>query len=340
MDYDAAWKRLFGLPIVVEHLLRGFVAPAAKWLDFRSLRELSASWAGADSQQRHGDAVWRVDYREEPGRSLVLLLEFQSSVDQSMASRVLRYAGMAHDELTRQEELDADGELRLLSVVVHSGSRVWSAPGGATEISVAEEGELMLPLPYSYLSLDVRRLAQHHLPSRNIVSTIFKLDALESPAKIVPHMQDLSDWLLKDVGSTTADVVFATILEWLASMTPRMFPGSGAALVVAKLQQEVRARENRMALLAERAKQWEAEWLQQGIEQGVEQGINQGIDQGLAQERELLCRMAERKFNPATAEALARHLATVTDAARLTRVGCWIIDCGTGAELLAKTDSK
>ena len=253
-----------------------------------------------------------------------------------MASRVLRYAGMAHDELTRQGESDADGELRLLSVVVHSGSRTWTAPGGATEISVADDGELMLPLPYSYLSLDVRRLAQHHLPSRNIVSTIFKLDALESPAKIVPHMRDLSEWLPKEVGAATADIVFATILEWLASMTPRMFPGSGAALVVAKLQQEVRERENRMALLAERAKQWEAEWLQQGIEQG----INQGIDQGLAQERELLCRMAERKFNPATAEALARHLATVTDAARLTEVGCWIIDCSTGAELLRRTDSS
>ena len=87
-----------------------------------------------------------------------------------------------------------------------------------------------------------------------------------------------------------------------------------------------------MALLAERAKQWEAEWLQQGV--------NQGIDQGLAQERELLCRMAERKFNAATAEALARRLATVTDPAHLTEIGCWIIDCSTGAELLRRTDSS
>ena len=337
MDHDAAWKRLFGLPILVEHLLRGFVAPAAGWLDFRSLRELSASWAGADSQQRHSDAVWRVDYREEePGRSLVLLLEFQSSVDQTMASRVLRYARMARDELTRQGASDADRELRLLPVVVHSGPRVWSAPGGATEISVADDWELMLPLPYSYLSLDVRRRAQHHLPPRNIVSTVFKLDASESLEKVIPHMQDLSDWLPKEVGSARADIVFSTILEWLASMAPKMFPGSNAAEVVAKLKQEVRGQENSMALLAERAKQWEAEWLQQGIEQG----INQGIDQGLAQERELLRRQAELKFDAATAEELARRLAAVTDAKRLTEVGCWIIDCGTGAELLARTHSK
>ena len=337
MDHDAAWKRLFGLPILVEHLLRGFVPPAAGWLDFRSLRELSASWAGADSQQRHGDAVWRVDYREEePGRSLVLLLEFQSSVDKSMASRVLRYAGMAHDELTRQGALDADGELRLLPVVVHSGARVWSAPGGATEVPVADDGELMLPLPCRYLSLDVRRLAQQHLPSRNIVSTIFKLDALESPAKVIPRMQDLSDWLPKEVGSARADIVFSTVLEWLASMTPKMFPGWNAAEAVARLKQEVRGQEKSMALLAERAKQWEAEWLQQGIEQG----INQGIDLGLAQERELLRRQAELKFDAATAAELARRLAAVTDAKRLTEVGCWIIDCGTGAELLDKTDRE
>ena len=194
----------------------------------------------------------------------------------------------------------------------------------------------MLPLPYSYLSLDVRRPAQHHLPPRNIVSTVFKLDASESLEKVIPHMQDLSDWLPKEVGSARADIVFSTILEWLASMTPKMFPGSDAAKVVAKLQQEVRGQEKSMALLAERAKQWEAEWLQQGIEQG----INQGIDQGLAQERELLRRQAELKFDAATAEELARRLAAVTDAKRLTEVGCWIIDCGTGAELLARTDSK
>ena len=194
----------------------------------------------------------------------------------------------------------------------------------------------MLPLPYSYLSLDVRRLAQNHLPSRNIVSTVFKLDALETSEKVVLQMRDLSDWLPKEVGSARANIVFSTVLEWLVSMAPKRHPDSGTALAVANLQKEVRDRENSMALLAERMKQWEADWLQQGIEQG----INKGIDQGLAQERELLRRQAELKFDAATAAELARRLAAVTDAERLTEVGCWIIDCGTGAELLARTDSR
>ena len=85
-----------------------------------------------------------------------------------------------------------------------------------------------------------------------------------------------------------------------------------------------------MSLLEERAKQWEAEWLQQGIEQGIEQGV----EHGLAAERELLSYLAERKFDLATAQELARRIASVTDTKRLAEVGGWIIDSATGAELL------
>lgn len=95
---------------------------------------------------------------------------------------------------------------------------------------------------------------------------------------------------------------------------------------------EVRERESILSLLAERAKQWEAEWLLQGIDQGV--------SQGLAQERELLRSLANQKFDPATAESLALRLATVADPACLNEIGCWIIDTSTGAELLDKTDRK
>ncbi len=331
MEFDTAWKRLFGLPIVVEHLLQGFVTPVAAQLDFGSLQQLSASWSGPHKEQRHGDAAWRVNYADATGRSLVLLLEFQSSVDQSMAARVQHYKAMAYEALSRQRKFDACGQLRLLPVVIHSGHQDWNAPGGATEISTDSHREILLPLPYSYLSLDVQRLAQHHLPSRNLVATVFELDTLASPAGIPAHMRDLSAWLPGVVGSARFKVVLTTIVDWLAAVTPRMFPGSGAAeRLVAKMQQEAREQENTMSLLAERAKEWEAEWLQQGMQQGVEHG--------LAAERELLCHMAERKFTAGTAQALARRIGTLTDTDLLTEVGGWIIDCQTGAELLEKLE--
>ena len=83
--------------------------------------------------------------------------------------------------------------------------------------------------------------------------------------------------------------------------------------------------------LEARAREWEAEWLAQGIEQG----IKQGIEQGRASERALLCRQAERRFGSETAGRLSALLAGLTSTEML-QVGDWVIECGTGAELLSR----
>ena len=81
-------------------------------------------------------------------------------------------------------------------------------------------------------------------------------------------------------------------------------------------------------MLEENVREWTAEWVAEGREQGREEGREE--------ERTLLCRMAARKFDAATAQRLAAALAEVTDADRLAEVGDWIIECGTAADLLAR----
>ena len=84
VNYDAGWRHLLGLPVMMEHLLRGFAGPVADLLDLSTLRELSAGWTEADAgtaakaRQRYGDGVWRAGYADRSGRSLVSLLEVQS----------------------------------------------------------------------------------------------------------------------------------------------------------------------------------------------------------------------------------------------------------------------
>ena len=72
--------------------------------------------------------------------------------------------------------------------------------------------------------------------------------------------------------------------------------------------------------------------MQQGIQQGVQQGVRQGVHQGQA---DLLRHLAERRFGAET----ARQLSTLLDGAdadRLTDVGDWIVECGSGDELLER----
>ena len=109
--YDAAWKQFFGLSVAVEHLLRGFFPDIAALLDFGSLRDVSSEWV-FDGDRRLADAVWRADYRDGSGRSLLIPVEHQSTVDRAMARRVLRNAGMAFERLRRDRALDSDGRLR------------------------------------------------------------------------------------------------------------------------------------------------------------------------------------------------------------------------------------
>ena len=335
MDHDAAWKRLFRQPLMVEHLLGGFAPEVAAVLDLATLRDLCASWAAADTEQRHGDAVWRVDYADGSGRSLVLLLEFQSTVDRAMAVRVQRYALMAGETLARTGARDADGELRVLPVVVHAGSEPWTARGAARAVAVTGGGEVQIPPPHVYLLLDAGRIASEHRPAYNLVSTLFELNGAKTAAAVVAPMRALMGWLPERVECSEEVVreVAQGFVEWLATTMSRTFPEREVSRVVRALRRVVAGGEEaQMTQLEHNLRQWRAGLIQQGVERGIEQGVARG----LADERTLLRRLAARKFDAATAAALARRIEAVTDAARLAEVGDWIIDSDTGADLLER----
>ena len=76
--------------------------------------------------------------------------------------------------------------------------------------------------------------------------------------------------------------------------------------------------------LVERVAEWPKQWLREGLKQG------------LAHERALLRRQAASRFGEDTAARLSETLAQVTDPERLAEVGEWLVQCDTGAELLAR----
>ena len=75
--------------------------------------------------------------------------------------------------------------------------------------------------------------------------------------------------------------------------------------------------------------------LTQGHEQGRAEGRTEGRAEGLEFERRLLGNLAARRFGADAGERLSALLAGVSEPGRLAAVGDAIIDCGTGAELLA-----
>ena len=326
---DAGYKRLFSRPRMVEDLLRGFAA--REWagdLDFASLEALPASFVSRDLRQRHGDLVWRVRFGNDLWLYVVLLLEFQSAVDRSMAVRMLTYTGLLY------EKLIADGVLRergvlppVLPVVIYSGRRPWTAAVDvAALIAPGVSPALARHQPSQrYFLLDERRAGGADPPSENLVSSLVALRAAPDRARV----QAVLDGLIELLRRQDDEELEAAFREWVRRvLVPRQFRGS-ASEPPPRLE-EVRA------MLTDNLAEWPAKLVEQGIEQGIERGREEGREEGREAERALLCRQAVRKFDAAAGPRLAAVLAGVADADRLAEVGDLIIECGTAAELFAR----
>ncbi len=344
--HDAAYKSLFSHRRMVADLLRGFVA--REWsdeLDFETLEKLPADYVSDDMRQRHGDSVWRLRLQGqgEAWLYLLVMLEFQSTTDRYMAVRILVYTGLLYQDLIRQGALGPDGRLPpVLPIVLYNGSNEWSAP--------VEVGDLIAPVKEAlaryqpsqrYFLLDEGRLKEDDLPGRNLVSALVRLETSGTAEALREVMEALSGWL----GESGDEELRRAFSEWLRQVVSRRF-GEGAPLAADAL-------EGGGAMLAERVQEWIEQWLREGREQGLEQGIERGREQGReqglelglergraegrAEERALLCRLASQKFDAETGERLSELLARLTNPEQLAEAGSWIIECGTGAELLDRT---
>ena len=455
MEIDAAWKRLFALPAMVEHLLRAVAPELARRLDFTAMEQLAANWtrptsgaephtgahptggaeprtgahptdgaeprtgahptdgaeprtgahptdgaeprtgahptggaephtgprptgsaeprtgarptggtdpgtgprptSGAEPRtgaQRYADAVWRIRYDGADAganaRTLVLLLEFQSTVDPDMAARVLAYTSLLREHLRRQGRLDPDGGLRTLAVVVYSGPKPWSAAGAAGAVPLSPDGAPLLTVIAPYRLLDSRRAAADDATERNPALAVLGVEGADSPAQAAARMQAMAAWLPQVLADRDVRREFgASVAVWLAATMPRLFRSADDE-EIGSIALGLFEEEDEMTTLHLRAKEWEAEWLRQGIAQGmerglaqgVERGMAQGVERGMAQERALLREIAARKFGAAVGEALARRLESASDAEALRDIGVLIIDCADGAELLARVPPR
>ena len=316
--HDAAWKQFFALPVVVEHLLRGFFPEVAARLDFSSLRDVSGEWVQSGSRRR-GDAVWRADYRDGSGRSLVVFLEFQSTVDRSMARRSLRNVGMAWERMRRAGTLDPDRRLRPLVVVIHAGRRRWTAPGATERVQVAATGEVASPMSAPYAALDARRYAREHLPERNLVSALFDLNNIGALAEATPLLSGLGAWL-PELG-VDAEPARAAYAEWLSTVMPVLFPGGKAAEMVERLMR-LGAEEEDMAYTV--------------LEDRLRRRLKKSETQG---QRDLLRDLASRRFGDLAVARVERRLAGTKNAAKLRQIGGWLMECATDEELVARLDA-
>ena len=157
--YDASYKNFFTHSQTVEDTLRAAAGELARHLDFATLERVPASFVTEHLGRRHADMLWRIGLTGGGWVHVLILLEFQSTVDRRMALRMMDYAATIWMRLGR-EDLGPRGEYPLvLPVVVYNSEPRWTAATDVGDLVGPVPGELLGCRPrLRYLLVEIRSL--------------------------------------------------------------------------------------------------------------------------------------------------------------------------------------
>ena len=354
MNHDAAHKFIYSLPEVTADLLRLVAPDWADELELTTLEDRSSEYLDAAHRKRQGDMVWRVCFRKVRADGgdrpfLLVLVEFQSTVDRRMDERVREYTKMLLERAVSGRPAGREGSRPwVLPIVVYNGSERWTAAGRATDLAALPSAKTMRDLalfqPQAYHLLTAgggltagARPAQDW-PLENRVSATVRLQAAATPQELLPR---LLEEFARFPGAGHG--AFRQALHaWARALWEDK---TGDAADFPAFEELERTKGAIMTTVAEAAwDRWEAKVMAKGIEEGIEQGVERGIRRGIAQGRaeggiHFACRQAALKFGTDAAERLAGLLEGLTEQEDLDRVGDWILQCDDGDELLSRVSS-
>ena len=208
--------------------------------------------------------------------------------------------------------------------MLYNGRSRWKAADDVAKLLAPVDEPLARYQPsFRYFVLDERARQEDDLPRGNLVTALIGFENSRSPEALERAVAVLLEWLR---GPEDGELKRAFLQLALRVAMPAGLRSEGLSPTAPRLEQL----EEEPAMLAERVQEWYRE--------AREQGMEQGIEQGRAEERALLCRLAARKFDAGTGDRLSGLLSRFTAPGQLGEVGDWIIECDTGAELLARIE--
>ncbi|MCZ0943653.1 MAG: Rpn family recombination-promoting nuclease/putative transposase [Gammaproteobacteria bacterium] len=299
--HDIAFKSLYGFRLVVLDLLK-IVLPQGLVDRFHpdTLERLPAEWLSPNLERRHGDCVWRARLRR--GGSLIVLIEFQRSLDRLMPVRVASYASMLLLDLAKRGELDRGPRGRILPlvrpVVLYNGLRPWRSPLSLSALTPEGAGDWL-----DMTLLDMGRMPVEDLPAGNAVTT--QVEVLQGG--LARDADGVLERMAKRLGGPEHRELRSAFIQWVwQSAAPDL--GADAALLEPELLRiaelgEVREMKTLMM------KSMVDHWLAEGRMEGRSEGLAEGEARGRSEERERLRReLSALKLDPETAARVSKLL--------------------------------
>ena len=300
-EHDSGYKLLFSHPEMVEDLLRGFVREDwVRDLDFSTLEKVPGNYVAPNLMPRESDCVWKLRWKDGRVLYVYLLMEFQSTVDSSMALRMMVYLGLFYQDLLKRGEITSSGKLPpVLPLVLYNGYAPWDAAREVAELIEEVPGGLERYRPQlRYWLLDEMRMADSELaPLRNLAAVMVRLEksrGTETMEQIFRTSERLREPGLEGVRRSFALWVLRVLLP--SRIRGVRFP-------------EYLDLEEIQRMLAESGYSWSDQWMQEGMEKERQET--------LSKTRAILLLDLERRFGPLP-ESVRRRVDSIASIAELT----------------------
>ena len=344
MDHDAAHKFIYALREVVVDLLRLVVPDLVDELDLATLEDLSSEFFDDEHRKRAGDMVWRACFLEGTlgnGEKpcLLVLIEFQSTVDRNMAKRMREYTDLLLERLARRGVVKREGNLPwMLPIVVYNGSERWTAPGEASELaplpSARAERDLMPLQPQKYWRFDAGARSPDDWPAENRVAATVRLQRSGSSRELL--LARLREEMERFPGAEN-EAFRRALYAWAKALEADR---TGGGLELPSFEEMEQAEGAEMTTLLEaNLNRWDAKVRAEMRAEMRAEIRAENIERERAEEGRRLGRQAALKFDAHTAERLSVLLEGMTVREDLDRVSDWIIECATGEELLSRVSA-
>lgn len=319
--HDAFFKAVFVNPDNAGGALRAMVPSAiAEALDWSTLASTDGSFVDEALRPRITDLLFTARWRSGDDALVYVLYEHQSSVDESMAFRLLRYLVRIWERWRNERRTVAETHALplIVPVVIYHGSRPWTAPTSLRDsISVPSALQPLLAphvIDFTYILEDLSQIPDDELHER-------KMSALAEVAMLCfKHVRSAHDFmarvrswrdLLRHVqAAPNGREAIGYVIHYIMLANSSLRSSSeGWAPFLDFIEHDLGPQTKEIAVtIAESL-------IEQGMQQGLQQGMQQGLQKGRL-EQALLATLHKRFGEQADAERARVEQASIAQLER------------------------
>ena len=267
--HDAYFKRVFSDPLHARAFFQHHLPPAiADSADWQTLELVPSSFVKTNLHQAHSDLAFSVNLGSSPA-FLYLLFEHQTTVDEAMPLRLLRYMVEIWEAWRNQNGLPLPP---ILPFVLHQGPGKWTV---STEFSSLFDHkqhpeELGQYLPhFRHALLD---LSQHDPAVQETdfhMRVVLQLMKLSRQQKVLAFFEWLAEQALAAMPQSLLNLSLFYALHSEADLD--------IEAIFRKLQSSPKLQQDTMSTAQKLINQGREEGLERGLEQGLERGRERGL---------------------------------------------------------------